>query len=173
MARFLHRFFAALRREVNVLLLAACFSAGLILGIRMSCEADFPLSLMRGAMTSTVSIVRLLSVLLLPVLISALAVYFSKPQFLYGIAFLKAFLFAFVSAGITAGFGSAGWLARWMLMFSDCLCLPLLWLYWLRHLPGRKTFQIADIWILACCIGLIGLLDQIWMMPLLQGLQIL
>lgn len=170
MARFLHRFFSELRRKSNVWILAVCFFAGLVLGIRASHEAGLSFPLMRGALKSTVSIVRLLSILLLPFLFSALAVYFSKPKLLYGIAFLKAFVFAFISAGISAGFGGAGWLIRWLLMFSDSLCLPVLLLYWLRHIPGRRRFQTADTMILAGCIGLVGLLDHRLIMPLLQGI---
>lgn len=170
MARFLHRFFAELRRKTNVLILAACFLAGLILGIRMSHRAEFSFSLMHGALDRAVSIVHLLSVLLLPILFSALAVYFSKPRLLYGIAFLKAFVFAFVSAGVSAGFGNAGWLVRWLLMFSDSLSLPLLWLYWLRHIPGRRVFQANDVLAIAGGIVLAGLLDQMLVMPLLQGI---
>ena len=170
MARFLHRCFICLRRNANTAFLAACFLTGLILGIRMSHGVDFSVSLMRGALSSTVSIVRLLSVLLLPLLFSALAVFFSKPQLLYPIAFLKAFVFSFVSAGICTGFGSAGWLARPLIMFSDSLSLPMLWLYWLRHIPGRRTFQAADVMVIAGCVGLVGLLDQFLIMPLLQGI---
>ena len=170
MARFLHRFFVWLRRNANAALLAACFLVGFVLGVRMSCGVDFSVSLMRGAMAGSVSIVSLLCVLLLPLLFSALAVYFSKPRLLYCIAFVKAFAFAFVSAAITSGFASAGWLARWLLMFSDCLSLPLLWMYWLRHVPGRRAFQAADVSVIAGCIGLVGLCDQILVMPLLQGI---
>lgn len=170
MARFLHRFFSELRRNANVAILAACFLVGLILGIRMSHEAEFSFSLMRSALKSTVSIVRLLSVLLLPFLFSALAVYFSKPKLLYGIAFLKAFAFGFVSAGINAAFGSAGWLVRLLVMFSDCMSMPILWLYWLRHLPGKRVFQAADVMITVGCISLVGFLDHMLIMPLLRGI---
>lgn len=170
MARFLHRCFCYLRRNGNVAFLAVCFFAGFSLGIRMSHEVEFSDSLMRGSVSSTVSILRLLSVLLLPFLFSALAVYFARPRLLYGIAFLKAFVFAFVSAGIASCFGSAGWLARWLIMFSDSLCLPLLWLYWLRHIPGRSGVQGADLMITVSGMALIGLFDTVLIMPLLQGI---
>ena len=170
MARFLHRFFVWFGRNVPTVLLVACFFAGFIPGIRMSCKAAFSFSLMRGAMDSAVSIVSALCVLLLPLFFSALAVYFSKPKLLYGIAFLKAFTFAFVSAGITSGFGSAGWLARRLLMFSDSLSLPLLWLYWLRHIPGKGVFQPADTILIASCMGFIGFADHVLISPLLQGI---
>lgn len=170
MARFLHRYFICLRRNAGVAFLAACFLSGLFFGVWMSYGVEFSVSLMRGVMDSAVSIVSLLGVLLLPLLFSALAVYFSKPRWLFGIAFLKAFSFAFVSAGICTGFGSAGWLVRSLILFSDGLSLPLLWLYWLRHIPGRRTFQAADVMVIAGCIGSIGLLDQFLIIPLLRGI---
>ena len=170
MARFLHRFYSCLHRNVSVMVISACFLLGLILGIRFSHTVDFSVSLMRGALCGAVSIVRLLSVLLLPLLFSALAVYFSKPRLLYGIAFLKAFLFAFVSGSVVSCFGSAGWLARWLIMFSDCMSLPLLWLYWLRHIPGRNPFQGTDTILTASGLALIAILDHTLIMPLALGI---
>ena len=170
MARFLHRYFSWIRRNANMVILAACFLAGFVLGIRMSHGAELSVSLMRSALYGTVSIVGLLAVLLLPFLFSALAVYFSKSQLLYGIAFLKAFLFAFIATAVSSVFGNAGWLARFLILFSDSLNLPLLWLYWLRHIPGKRAYQAADAMVLACCICLVGIADYILIMPLLQGI---
>ncbi len=170
MARFLHHIFVFLRRKSSTVILAFCFLSGLISGLLLFRQAAFSVSLMRSALCSDVSIFRLLCVILLPFLFSAFAVYFSKPRVLYLIAFLKAFLFAFVSAGITLAFGSAGWLVRWLVMFSDCLSLPLLWLYWQRNVSGQQGFRLAEFGVFAGIACLIGCLDHAFIVPLLSVL---
>ena len=134
MARFLHRFFSELRRKSNVWILAVCFFAGLVLGIRASHEAGLSFPLMRGALKSTVSIVRLLSILLLPFLFSAIAVFLSKPWMLIVIAFCKTAVFALVSFMMLLTFGSAGWMMRGMVMFADICTLPFFFGFCWRHL---------------------------------------
>ncbi len=167
MARFLHHIFSGLQRKAATVILAFCFLTGLLFGLLLFREAQFSVALMRGALDGTVSIVRLLSVILLPFLFSAFAVYFSKPRALYLIAFLKAMTFAFVSAGVRLSFGSAGWLAQGLMMFSDCLTLPLLWLYWAQNVSAGRGFQLKELLSFAGCACLIGCLDYFIIVPFL------
>jgi hypothetical protein len=51
--------------------------------------------------------------------------------------------------------------------------MPLLCLYWLRHIPGKRPFQAADAMAIAGGIGLVGLIDHMLVMPLLQQIAIL
>lgn len=128
------------RRKKGRLLLASFWCAGLFFGIYGYLTAGTPfLSWMRGVVPGSVSIVGLLGITVFPFLISALAVFFSTPWLLLLVCFCKAFLFSFVSLGIWQAFGSAGWLARLLWMFSDCIGIPLLYGFWLRHLSGDRA----------------------------------
>lgn len=167
MARFLHHDFSCLRRKAPVLFLASFYLAGLISGILLFRQAEPSASLMRGAFPCAVSIVHLLSVSVLPFLFSAAAVYFSKPHLLYGIAFGKALTFSFVFAWATQAFAEAGWLARALLMFTDLGTMPLLLLYWLRHIPGARRFSGAEFGLLLVAVLFIGWMDCSCVVPFL------
>lgn len=107
------------------------------------------LPLMRGTPYVPVSIVRLLCVNLLPFLLSALAVFLSSPMLVLLVCFSKAFVFFFVSLGLCQAFSSAGWLVRFLLLFSDCLSIPVLYFFWLRRIsPDHKNRFFEDIWTL-------------------------
>lgn len=155
MARFLYHYFGSLRRKVSTIILALFWILGLFSGCVYHLNSgSATASLMCGALNGTVSIVSLLSVILLPFLLSALAVYFFKPAFLPVIAFFKACTMAFVATGLMSAYGSAGWLAQLMLMFSDLCTVPLLWLFWLRHLgnPGRCSVTESCLFLASVCL---------------------
>lgn len=159
MARFLYHFFSSLRRKVSTIILALFWIFGLVLGccFHLSCGSS-TVSMMCGALDGTVSIVSLLSVILFPFLLSALAVFFFKPSLLPIIAFCKAFSLAFVAAGLLSAYGSAGWLAQLLLMFSDICTTPLLWLFWVRSQgsAGTPSAHETCLWLslvcLICCL---------------------
>jgi len=77
---------------------------------------------------------------LLPFLLSAVAVSFSHPRWLFYLCGIKAVWFATGCYLMCLSYGSAGWLARWLFMFCDVSSLPLLFFYWLRLLcvPRKK-----------------------------------
>lgn len=76
----------------------------------------------------------------LPFLLSALAVYLSRPGWVFLLCGVKAVCFAIGSCILCLHYGQAGWLARWLLMFSDVCTLPLLFLYWMQSVTGGETF---------------------------------
>lgn len=137
------------RRKRSTSALALCWTSGLVCGMLVYLSAGSSLtSLMRSTMGGTVSIVSLLYMALLPFLISAFAVSFFRPT-LFLICFGKAFLFAFASLGLFRAFGSAGWLVFRLILFSDCMLLPMLYFLWLRLL--RSPLSHME---LACFIAL-------------------
>ena len=118
MDRFLHRVFFDRSCDRFRLSIGAAWTLGLIAGAFSSVSAgDILLPTMRAALCSGVSISGLLTVTLLPLLFSALAVYISKPMLLLPIAFGKGFLYSFWAGGILRLFGSSGWLVQLLLMF--------------------------------------------------------
>lgn len=138
--------------------LALIWCVGMLFGALASLTADISYSsTMHAALFGSLSISGLLAALLLPLLITAFAVYFSKPIWILPLAFLKAFMFAFTATGLMVSFGSAGWLVRLLLMFSDTLVLPILWLVWLLSLESgsdaafRYCLPAAAFIFLICC----------------------
>lgn len=125
------------RRSCKIIL-SALWSLGLICGIMAATGAGNLTSLMHAYCQSRVSIVSLLIVPLLPFLLSAYAVYFSDFRLLFVLSFLKAFSFGFCAWIVTCAFGGAGWLVRGMLLFTDLVTLPVLWLYWIRCADGSR-----------------------------------
>ena len=133
-------------RKRNIVYLAFIWIFGLIFGVNLSFAAgpDF-LSLMRGASGCSVSIVGLAFSVFLPFLLSAFAVYWNRPRFLYIISFVKAWSFTFAAYGICQAFGSAGWLVRFLVQFSDiCLLCPLCW-FLLRHIHSGSQLWRRDL----------------------------
>lgn len=167
MARFLHHIFTGLQRKAGTVCLALFWSAGLFAGfIFYRNTGNSSVSLMCGALNCAVSIVSLLSVILLPFLLSAFAVYFSRPYLLLVIAFVKAFSLAFVSAGLNTAFGAAGWLAQLLLMFSDCCTVPILWLYWLRYGEKSCKFSLKGTFCTIFVVCMVGFFDFYFVSPI-------
>lgn len=158
-------------RIIRTAVLAFFWSAGFCLGIYIASQTNkFVSSMMRAAPFSSVSIVGLFVVSLLPLIVSAFAVYGSAPLAILPVAFLKAFGFAFCSEIILSAYGSAGWLVRFLLLFSDsCVCVILLW-FWFRNINGATYSTKKE---LAVCTGmtlLLGSIDYFFICPFLLKL---
>ena len=142
MARFLRHGFSFDPRKVTLWLLAFVFTAGLAAGCFLCSSAEAgSVSWIRGVQTGSVSMGGLLSVICLPFLFSAAAVYMNRIWLLMPIAFCKALSFVQVSLGISKAYGSAGWLMRFLLMFADIACLPVLVFFWIRYGCGGKKMS--------------------------------
>ena len=145
------------------------WSAGMLLGIPAALAArDLLISMTRESVSCSVSVVGLLSATLLPFLISAYAVSLSEPWLLLIFSTVKAFCYSFCAIGVSLAFGQSSWLVRFLFLFSDYMLLPLLYLYWLRHIKGQ-----AKPWELPACIGaslMVGCIDYFWIAPFLASL---
>lgn len=125
---------------------------------------------MLGAVRGAQSIASLLMITLFPFLISAFAVSFSMAWVLFPVCFCKAFAFSFVSMGVAQAFGYAGWLVRLLLLFSDCAGMPVLYGFWLRHLPGGRPADAWETVFLLAAFLLLGSVDYHIVSPFLAGL---
>ena len=140
MVRISHRLSRFRSRKCNTIFLAFSWIVGLYCGIELSCFAGNSFfSLMRGASSSSVSIVNLLLITLLPFLISGLIMYIRSTILMHLLCYIKGLTFGFVSAGFFSAWGSAGWLIRYFLMFSDFLSLVPLWWSWITAQIHSKT----------------------------------
>lgn len=171
MARFLRHDFSLDPRKVGLWILAFSFAAGLAAGSFSCSSAEFnSVSWMRGAADSPVSIVGLLGVICLPFIFSAAAVFMNQIWLLIPIAFCKALSFIQVSLGISKAYGSAGWLMRFLLMFADIVCLPVLVFFWVRFGFCRKPMSC---WTVLSFLGIaacIGCFDFCVISPIVVGL---
>lgn len=149
-------------------LLIASWCVGLFWGVLCPGVSEIHTSWMRACLDSRVTIVGLLLVPLSPLLISAVAVYLSCPYLLCPLCFCKAFTFGLCAFAVASAYGSAGWLVQFLFMFTDCLTLPALCWFWIRHADGnkgslRKDILCCTIWFLA-----IGIVDYRAVLPLLK-----
>ena len=171
MDRFLYLNLPKLSCRVSPFLLAVFFFLGHFLGVCFSLGAgDSFFLMMRMAAFTPVSISGLLSAATLPFLFSAVAVYFKRPVLLLSVAFMKAFCFSCVGLGVIACFGSAGWLIWFLLQFSDCCAMPLLYWYWRRHIRGNGAFDWAVSMMLLSALLLVGAFDYCVISPFLADI---
>ncbi len=171
MDRFLHLCFSFFHCRFKTVLIAAAWVAGLLFGSLVSLKADTILaSTMHGAVSGSVSIFGLLSVLFLPLLVSALAVFISQPLLLVPVVFLKAFSFSYTAAGLFMVYPTAGWLLQALMMFSDMLMMPAYWLLWLRAASGDRCTALRWSAVCAACAALIGCVDYTVVAPFLAHL---
>ena len=148
-----------------------CWCAGLFLGASLAGRAEAAsVSLMRAAASRHVSIVNLLFVLFLPFLLSALAVFLSRRWLLFPIALGKAFSFGYTAGLIGCAYGTAWWLIRLLMMFSDCLIVPLLCWFMLRCLADYRKALWRDLALCAGVTAVIGSIDIMVIAPFLTAL---
>ena len=171
MAQYLLCDCSGFSRKGSTAFLALFYFLGLFFGAVFYISSGHIIpSLMRSVPYGTVSIVDLLCVTALPFLLSAFAVFISEPKLIFLICFGKSFLFSVISLGFFETFGSAGWLIRWLSMFSDIVGMPLLCLYWLRILSSGCRSSFCETFAFGSLIFLIGSIDFCLITPFLMGL---
>lgn len=151
--------------------LAFFWICGVVSGVWIYAGAGSSVSsLMRSIPYGAVSIVRSLSVAIVPFLLSAIAVFLSCPLLLLPISFCDGFLYGFISLAALCCFGSAGWLVRLLLCFTIITVAPLNFWFRLRHISGERAASKTEIlFFLSLCI-LVGSIDYSCISPLLAML---
>lgn len=154
-----------------VLFLAAMLFIGCIGGVWLSQEARYSFSDAWQTLGSSAHGFAPVMISLLPLILSALAVYVKWPVFLFPLAFWKAFFFSYVFSGFMGVLGSAGWMVCSLGLFSGICSLPVLCWYWLCHIGGAgfscRTFLPA-----AAAITAISLTDLRVISPFLAAILI-
>ena len=166
---FPHRSFGC--RKYDTSLLACSWTFGLVFGICSVTVGSFSPAFQQ-AVDVTPSFFSIISVLLLPLVISLLALYAGWRWVIFPLAFLKALAFAYVGWSVVITFGSAGWLIRLLLMFSDCASVPLLWWFWNKALTSELDALVsASIAAVLTILG-IGIVDYGVISPFLVSLSL-
>lgn len=160
MARIFHRVMRFGSCRASAFVLAFFFLLGLLSGVSagIGCGPE-SVSLMRGLLREDVSIVRLCLFLFLPFLLTCVS-WVLDPVFLFPICYGRAFLFGFVHTLFFISFGSAGWLLRWLFLFSDGLSLPLFYFLLSRKLKRRSVGVLLPLLVI-----LIGMVDFYLILP--------
>lgn len=129
---------------MHTVILLACWCVFLISGTYIATQVQcLNTSLMHAVFNSRMSIVLFACVSLLPFLCSAVAFRLGRFFLLIPVVCIKAFLFGFSCCLINLLFGDAGWLMRWLLVFTDSfLVIPLL-CYWFKNTlkPSCDAYQ--------------------------------
>ena len=168
------RFFAVktaadLWRKYAIIFLSFSWGFGLASGLLYSfCLYERYDPLVISASSVDVSIADIMFISVIPLVLSVLCVHFSLPVLLTPLAFLKAFCFSASSFRLLWTFGNAGWLLRFLLMFSDCaLVVALLW-FWLSHINGDKRHFIKNAVNCIKVMFVVGVVDCLLIVPVLQ-----
>lgn len=150
-------------------LLCFCWILGVLLGFSSALMAkDILFSMMPGFVFGSVSIVGILAVSVVPLLLSAIVVYLSEYWMIYFLCLTKAFCFSFCATGISLSFGCAAWLITSLLMFSDLLTIPILFLYSclsVQSFTGKRLVLFGCCFAACCCIGIV---DYCFIVPFLN-----
>lgn len=151
-------------------LLAAAWFFGLLIGIFSAASAsETLLPIMRGVVSCPVSIPGLLFAVYMPFLLSAFAAYFCPPL-IYAYSVCKAFSFGYCAYGIILTFGNAAWLICFLFLFSDFCLLPVLYLFWLRHISDGRSQLLFEFLICLLIASVVACIDISWISPYLLKL---
>ena len=116
-------------------------SAGVIFAAKIS---PCYFSLMRGAISGTVSIVGTILAAFLPLILSCFAIRFKASFLLFVLAVCKGFLYGFLLSSVYFSYGSAGWLVSSMFVLCQSVMNILLLWFWITHLKTSLSGLFRD-----------------------------
>lgn len=162
---------ASFRRTLYVSMLCLTWCIGLLTGIFFVEEISYNLfPLMRSAVSSRMSIVGLFLALIIPFLLSAFCIHFFHPLLTLIICFFKAYLFSVCAYGIVLSFANAGWLLRFLLLFSDSYANVFLLRFWIKNIAGKSSVFKADLFYYFSSSILIVCVDCLIIAPFINSL---
>ena len=146
-------------RLSNLFFLSAWFFGSLTSLYIISFVPDSTLFLFRSILHNRTTLFGLILVQMLPLLMSCFTFWLRKPEFAYPVIFFKAFSFSYCLFGIFLLYDTAGWMMRWVILFSaSCSILPLIW-FWYRNFPRRGVSFNKDVCICTFIVILFCLVD--------------
>ncbi len=153
---------------IYIILFCFLWSAGLLFGRYITHEANvsFP-ALIRSVCCTQTSLIGLLAVILIPLLISVVVCRYVGVMWIFPVIFLKAMGFGFCSYAICLSFGDAGWLVRCLLMFTDCISVPLLLWFWIRRLFMKNNAILQDMILVLALLVVTACVDYMFVSPFL------
>lgn len=160
------------RNYVSLVIFSLLFCCSLLVGAG---AADISTALLvpilADMLIQPASVAGLCFSLLIPLVLSAIVLAFHKPAFLFLIIAFRAFCFGYCSEAVFLYCCDAGWLIRFLFLFSSIFSLvPFLWLC-LRNIGSVKRNWKREFYI--CCIAavLFGSFDYFFVSPFLASLM--
>ncbi len=139
--------------------------SGLLAGIFFSVQnKDLVLPMMYTSFTGT-SLLNLLIAVTFPFVVSGLILYFTTSWFLLPIIFFKAFLFSYCSCFISIAFVDAGWLLRWLFLFSSSFNVFFLLWFWFITIACDKSHIAILTFIFTSIAIIIAVIDYLIVLP--------
>ena len=86
-------------------------------------------------------------------------------------AFLKAFSFMYCFGGISCAYADAGWLVRYLVLFSDCFSVPLFLWYASGKLLRKPAASDSLLWFCLLCLLACRCIDSYVVSPFVMKLQ--
>lgn len=136
---------------LNRYLLISFWFVGLLFGLYFTSDTSVSsVSLMRSVTQDRLSFIGLFLMFTFPFFISAALFRLSKPLLILPIIFFKAFTYSCCLYSVMFAYGEAGWLVRWLLLFSEsCIIVLFIW-YCIRNISGGVAAVKADL--VLCCV---------------------
>lgn len=144
----------------RTVLISFVWIVGLLFGCHLGLQlTDSGILLMYNAIRFPFSFASLYFILFLPFILSALFVRLSAPLLSLIVVFIKALSIGCCTCGIMLAYSSAGWLIRFLLLFSDTLIIILLIWFWIRNIAGDGKKLNADVFLSAVFLFIISCVD--------------
>ncbi len=150
----------------RVTMLAFIWLAGLTVGTLIAARFSTTVSF---TLRFHPSFLQILFLSLLPLWLSFLA-FCGSAAFLFIIAFLKAVSFGFSSVLLICFFGEAGWLIRFLMMFSGVFSVCITWIVWLTHIANQDRRPTLGFVMATLAIAFVSYLDAYVIVPIVQRL---
>ena len=171
MVRFFRYRYSDPTRRRNVSVLAFVLGCGFLFGSILSAlPGNSDCMLITAAADYPASAGALLAVTLLPFLFTAFALFIRRRRLLLLISYLKASAFSYICGSVLRMYGQSGWLLVTLLLFSDCLALPLLCWVWIRSLDDGRRVALRVIPVVFFLVSGIAFLDCRLISPYLARL---
>lgn len=147
-------------------LFAVLWCLGIFAGSYLVLHSDASfISLMRRPSIQSVSIVGRYFLLILPFIISVIAMHLHLRFVFFLMAFSKAFLFSYSCCFLIAIFGSAGWLFQFLILFFDLITIPFLILFWTRNVTTDAHRMHRDLTLYLIFLLIILCVDYFAILP--------
>ena len=145
-----------------------CWMAGLFLGTTTAyASARFLDSMLHSAISNQPSLSTLIGSAVLPFLLSTVVFFLSEPWLLLPICLMKAFGFGFCAFSVLLAFGSAGWLVRFLFLFTDVFVVPVFLFYCLYQLRRGTFFNFRVTSAFAAVASMVAAADYYLIAPYL------
>lgn len=152
-------------------LITSVWIIGLLLGCYLGFQsAEESALIIHNIILVPASFIRLFFALFLPFVLSAFFIRLSVPLLSLFIVFIKAISVGCCSCGMLVVFSSAGWLIRFLLLFSDSLVIVLLLWFWIRNIAGDRRKFYFDLLLCSVLVFFISCIDYFAVSPFLATL---